>query len=93
MEKNYHPQMTVQEPVFYRSTIGERCENAKREEQIFQFHDEARDAGVDVTFRAGVGMLHCYPLLAPMFKEASEAKVSHRRQKHQEPDKKAYSPL
>jgi len=28
---------------------------------------------VDVTFRAGQGMLHCYPLLAPMFIEATAA--------------------
>ena len=31
------------------------------------------EAGVDITFRAGKGMIHCYPLLAPMFKEATEA--------------------
>lgn len=30
-------------------------------------------AGVDVLFRAGAGMIHCYPLLAPMFPEASVA--------------------
>lgn len=29
--------------------------------------------GVDISFRAGKGMIHCYPLLAPMFKEATEA--------------------
>ena len=33
----------------------------------------AKNAGVDVTFRAGEGMVHCYPLLAPMFPEATEA--------------------
>jgi acetyl esterase/lipase len=38
-----------------------------------KFSLKAKAAGVDVTFRAGVGMVHCYPLLAPMFKEASEA--------------------
>jgi len=30
-------------------------------------------AGVDITFRAGTGMVHCYPLLAPMFPEATQA--------------------
>lgn len=38
-----------------------------------KFAHKAKKAGVDVTFKAGVGMLHCYPLLAPMFKEATEA--------------------
>jgi len=35
-----------------------------------KFSIKAKQAGVDVTFRAGEGMVHCYPLLAPMFKEA-----------------------
>ena len=38
-----------------------------------QFYLKAKNADVDIHFRAGKGMLHCYPLLAPMFKEASEA--------------------
>lgn len=38
-----------------------------------QFYLKAKQAGVDVTFKAGKGMIHCYPLLAPMFKEATEA--------------------
>jgi epsilon-lactone hydrolase len=38
-----------------------------------QFYLRAKEAGVDVTFKAGIGMVHCYPLLAPMFKEATEA--------------------
>ena len=38
-----------------------------------QFYLKAKEAGVEVTFRAGAGMLHCYPLLAPMFREATEA--------------------
>jgi epsilon-lactone hydrolase len=38
-----------------------------------QFYSKAKKAGVDITFRAGSGMLHCYPLFAPMFKEATEA--------------------
>ncbi len=37
------------------------------------FAEKARAAGVEVTFRAGEKMLHCYPLLAPMFPEATEA--------------------
>lgn len=38
-----------------------------------KFSKKALDAGVDITFKAGHGMIHCYPLLAPMFKEATEA--------------------
>ena len=38
-----------------------------------KFYLKAKDAGVDATFRAGKGMVHCYPLLAPMFPEATEA--------------------
>jgi acetyl esterase/lipase len=38
-----------------------------------KFYLKARNAGVDITFRAGVGMVHCYPMLAPMFKEAADA--------------------
>ena len=38
-----------------------------------KFAAKAEKAGVDVTFRAGTGMVHCYPLLAPMFPEATLA--------------------
>ena len=38
-----------------------------------KFYRKAKDAGVDITFRAGESMLHCYLLLAPMFPEATEA--------------------
>jgi acetyl esterase/lipase len=37
------------------------------------FSKKAKMAGVDVTFSAGEGMVHCYPLLAPMFPEATQA--------------------
>jgi len=36
------------------------------------FYLKAKAAGADVRFRSGEGMVHCYPLLAPMFPEASE---------------------
>ena len=39
-----------------------------------KFYLKVKQAGVDITFRAGKGMVHCYPLLAPMFKAASEAR-------------------
>jgi len=38
-----------------------------------KFYKKAQAAGVDVSFRPGTGMVHCYPLLAPMFKEATDA--------------------
>lgn len=38
-----------------------------------KFYYKAKNAGVDIQFRAGKRMLHCYPLLSPMFKEATEA--------------------
>ncbi|MEZ7890619.1 MAG: alpha/beta hydrolase [Candidatus Wallbacteria bacterium] len=37
------------------------------------FYLKAKAAGVDVYFREGAGMLHCYPLLSPFFPEATEA--------------------
>ena len=38
-----------------------------------KFYFKAKEAGLDITFRVGEGMVHCYPLLAPMFREATEA--------------------
>jgi len=37
------------------------------------FYEKAKAAGVDAKFTAGVGQVHCYPLLAPFFPEATEA--------------------
>ncbi len=51
--------------------------NAGTDDELFDegeaFARRAKEAGVEVEFRAGEGMLHCYPLLAPMFPEAVEA--------------------
>jgi epsilon-lactone hydrolase len=51
--------------------------NSAENDELFddgeQFYLKAKAAGVDITFKAGKGMVHCYPLLAPMFKEATEA--------------------
>lgn len=38
-----------------------------------RFAEKARAAGCDVTLRVGEEMIHCYPLLAPFFPEATEA--------------------
>lgn len=38
-----------------------------------RFAEKAQAAGVDVTLKIGEGMVHCYPLLAPLFPEATEA--------------------
>ncbi|MFN2204246.1 MAG: alpha/beta hydrolase [Caldilineaceae bacterium] len=51
--------------------------NAGEDDELFDdgrlFAEKATAAGVDVTFRAGEGMVHCYPLMAPLFPEATEA--------------------
>jgi len=38
-----------------------------------RFAEKARAAGVAVMLRVGEGMVHCYPLLAPLFPEATQA--------------------
>lgn len=51
--------------------------NSGEDDELFEdglkFSEKAKEAGVNFTFRAGKGMVHCYPLLAPMFPEASDA--------------------
>jgi len=51
--------------------------NSGEDDELFddgeKFSKKAKEAGVEVTFRAGKGMVHCYPLLAPMFPEATYA--------------------
>jgi acetyl esterase/lipase len=38
-----------------------------------EYARKAKASGVEVTFRKGEGMVHCFPLLAPMFPEATVA--------------------
>jgi len=38
-----------------------------------RFYEKAKQAGTDITLKEGRGMIHCYPLLAPLFREATEA--------------------
>jgi monoterpene epsilon-lactone hydrolase len=38
-----------------------------------RFAEKARSAGVDMTLHVWEGMVHCFPLLAPMFPEATQA--------------------
>jgi epsilon-lactone hydrolase len=51
--------------------------NSGMDDELFEdgekFYQKAKAAGVSVKFRAGEGMLHCYPLMAPMFPEATKA--------------------
>jgi acetyl esterase/lipase len=51
--------------------------NSGVDDELFEdgekFYLKAKDANVDISFRPGIGMVHCYPLLAPMFKEATDA--------------------
>lgn len=43
------------------------CDDAVR------FADKARKAGTEVTLKVGESMFHCYPAMAPLFPEATEA--------------------
>lgn len=51
--------------------------NAGTDDELYEdgekFAIKAKAAGVEVIFRKGEGQVHCYPLLAPMFPEATEA--------------------
>lgn len=51
--------------------------NAGESDELFDdgrlFAEKAKRAGVHVRFTAGRGMVHCYPLMAPLFREATEA--------------------
>lgn len=38
-----------------------------------RFSEKARAAGVDVTLKVGEGMMHCYPVMSPLFPEATQA--------------------
>lgn len=39
----------------------------------YNFYQKAKEANVDIVFRQGEHMVHCYPLLAPLFPEATAA--------------------
>ena len=51
--------------------------DAGEDDELFDdarlFAEKAKTAGVDVTFRPGPKQVHCYPLMAPMFPEATHA--------------------
>lgn len=51
--------------------------NSGESDELFEdgekFYLKAIEAGVDIKFKSGKEMIHCYPLLAPMFREATEA--------------------
>ncbi len=51
--------------------------NSGADDELFddgrRFYEKAKAAGVEADFRAGDGMIHCYPLLAPRFREAKIA--------------------
>ena len=38
-----------------------------------RFAEKAKTAGVGITLKVGEGMVHCYPLFAPLFPEATQA--------------------
>jgi monoterpene epsilon-lactone hydrolase len=51
--------------------------NAGVDDELFddaeKYYLKAKEAGVDITFRSGTDMVHCYPLLAGFFPEATVA--------------------
>ncbi|MDD3051142.1 MAG: alpha/beta hydrolase, partial [Candidatus Cloacimonetes bacterium] len=55
-------------PIFINSGVDDELFDDGK-----NFAEKAKEAGVDVRFREGKGMIHCYPLLAPLFPEATEA--------------------
>ncbi len=55
-------------PLFINSAVNDELYDDGKE-----FARRAKEAGVDVIFRSGEGMIHCYPLLAPYFPEATSA--------------------
>jgi acetyl esterase/lipase len=55
-------------PIFINSAVNEEMYDDGR-----RFYEKAKAAGVDIVFREGPGMVHCYPLLASLFREATEA--------------------
>ena len=51
--------------------------NAGTDDELYddgeRFYLKAKAAGVEISFTKGENMVHCYPLLAPFFPEATEA--------------------
>lgn len=51
--------------------------NSAEDDELFDdgklFYEKALKQNVDIIFKTGKNMIHCYPLLAPMFKEATQA--------------------
>jgi acetyl esterase/lipase len=51
--------------------------NAGEDDELFDdarmYYEKAKASGVDITFQKGENMIHCYPLLAPLFPEATQA--------------------
>lgn len=51
--------------------------NAGTDDELFddgrRFYLKAKEKGVDISFTSGEGMVHCYPLFSPIFREATEA--------------------
>ncbi len=55
-------------PLFINSAVDDELFDDGK-----QFFEKAKVAGVDAKFTEGKGMVHCYPLLSPLFKEAKQA--------------------
>ena len=66
-------QWKIKKEVFDSTTLINSGVDDELYEDGEKFYLRAKEAGVDIRFRPGPGMVHCYPLLAPMFREATEA--------------------
>jgi epsilon-lactone hydrolase len=74
-ERRDHPWMS---PIFGDlSGLPPILVDAGGDDELFDdgrmFVERAQASGTQATFRAGPGMIHCYPVLSPMFREAREA--------------------
>jgi acetyl esterase/lipase len=54
-------------------TIIQVGDNETLRDDSTRFAQKAKDAGVEIQINVWKGMFHCFPLLAPMFPEATEA--------------------
>lgn len=75
---NHKPELPLISPLF-GNIIGfpPLYINAGTEDELYddseRFFNKAKEAGIEVIFKKGDGMVHCYPLLSPFFPEAVEA--------------------
>lgn len=75
---NGDPRNPIMSPLFGEltglpPTMIQVGENETLLDDSTRFAEKAKMAGVDITLHVWEGMFHCFPMLAPMFREATEA--------------------